>query len=108
MIRPPPKSTLFPYTTLFRSGRSFRRLVPLRMADPPPRRAEGGVMPGPEPPRRKRFQIHLSTAIVMMFVAGAIIWANVRERVHTRLYDASHWQPMFIRTQPKIVLPGHQ
>ena len=35
-----------------------------------------------EPPPRKffRFQIHLSTAIVMMFVAGALIWANVRER----------------------------
>ena len=32
-------------------------------------------MPGP--PRRKRFQIHLSTAIVMTFVAGALIWANV-------------------------------
>ena len=32
-----------------------------------------------EPPRRKRFQIHLSTAMVMMFVAGGIIWANVRE-----------------------------
>jgi hypothetical protein len=31
-----------------------------------------------EPPRRKHFQIHLSTAIVMMFVAGLLIWANVR------------------------------
>jgi len=32
------------------------------------------------PPPRKffRFQIHLSTAIVLMFVAGALIWANVR------------------------------
>ncbi|HLX59649.1 MAG TPA: hypothetical protein VKX17_00065 [Planctomycetota bacterium] len=31
----------------------------------------------PEPPRRWRFQIHLSTAIVLMFVAGGLIWANV-------------------------------
>src|SRR5438477_160602 len=30
-----------------------------------------------EPPPRNRFQIHLSTAIVMMFVAGGLIWANV-------------------------------
>ncbi|MEI6234561.1 MAG: hypothetical protein WCT04_16020 [Planctomycetota bacterium] len=30
-----------------------------------------------ESPPRKRFQIHLSTAIVMMFVAGGLIWANV-------------------------------
>ena len=29
------------------------------------------------PPRHWRFQIHLSTAVVMMFVAGGIIWANV-------------------------------
>ncbi len=31
-----------------------------------------------EPPRRKRFQFHLSTAIVMMFVAGGLSWANLR------------------------------
>jgi len=31
----------------------------------------------PEPPPRKRFQIHLSTAIVMMFVAGALMWAII-------------------------------
>src|SRR5258707_698454 len=37
-------------------------------------------MSGTEPPRRKRFQIHLSTAVVMMFVAGGLIWANLRER----------------------------
>ena len=30
----------------------------------------------PTPPPRKRFQIHLSTAIVMMFVAGGLMWAN--------------------------------
>src|SRR5437868_14403168 len=29
-----------------------------------------------EPPLRKRFQVHLSTAIVMMFVAGGSMWAN--------------------------------
>ena len=30
-----------------------------------------------KPPRlKRRFQIHLSTAIVMMFVAGGIIWAS--------------------------------
>jgi hypothetical protein len=31
-----------------------------------------------EHPRRRRFQIHLSTAVVMMFVADGLIWANVR------------------------------
>ncbi|HLX63075.1 MAG TPA: hypothetical protein VKX17_17530 [Planctomycetota bacterium] len=31
-------------------------------------------------PRRARFQIHLSTANVLMFVAGGLIWANVNGR----------------------------
>src|SRR6266571_2418451 len=41
MIRRPPRSTLFPYTTLFRSGRASARLVPAggperpRCRDPP-------------------------------------------------------------------------
>jgi hypothetical protein len=34
----------------------------------------------PAPPRRWRFQIHLSTAIVLMFVAGVLIWANCRTK----------------------------
>jgi len=31
----------------------------------------------PERARRKRFQIHLSTAIVMMVAAGILLWANL-------------------------------
>ncbi|HLX62574.1 MAG TPA: hypothetical protein VKX17_14955 [Planctomycetota bacterium] len=34
----------------------------------------------PNPPRPKRFQFHLSTAIVLMFVAGGLIWANANGR----------------------------
>src|SRR5690348_17820439 len=33
MIRPPPRSTLFPYTTLFRSDRPCSFLRPIRRAD---------------------------------------------------------------------------
>src|SRR5579862_7759084 len=44
----------------------------------------------PEPPRA-RFQIHLSTAIVLMFVAGVLIWANTRE--HTRSADYTEEGP---------------
>ncbi|HLX61854.1 MAG TPA: hypothetical protein VKX17_11275 [Planctomycetota bacterium] len=36
------------------------------------------------PPRRARFQIHLSTAIVLMFVAGGLMWINS----HRRLLDS--------------------
>lgn len=31
--------------------------------------------------KRRRFQIHLSTCIVAMFVAGALVWANTRATV---------------------------
>jgi hypothetical protein len=32
-----------------------------------------------EPLRRKRLQVHLSIAVMLMFAAGGIIWANVSE-----------------------------
>src|SRR2546426_4313554 len=38
MIRRPPRSTLFPYTTLFRSRRGQRRLPPAAGRGPRPRR----------------------------------------------------------------------
>jgi WD40 repeat protein len=35
----------------------------------------------PQPPRQRRFfQIHLSTAVVLMFVAGVLVWANAVQR----------------------------
>src|SRR3712207_9133955 len=40
MIRRPPRSTLFPYTTLFRSQRPRRRPGNLPLAPAPPRGAE--------------------------------------------------------------------
>jgi hypothetical protein len=43
-----------------------------------------------EPPRRHRFQIHLSTAVVLMFVAGGLIWANVTEQPHPIYQETDH------------------
>jgi hypothetical protein len=34
---------------------------------------------GPQAMKRRWFQIHLSTAIVMMFVAGGLLWINLKE-----------------------------
>ena len=49
---------------------------------------------------RKHFQIHLSTAIVMMFVAGVLIWANVRVR-------NANWQSQAFRyARVEIVVHG--
>src|SRR4051794_39304888 len=36
-----------------------------------------------EPSPRSRFQVHLSTAIVMMFLAGGFLWANTYEHAFT-------------------------
>src|SRR3712207_7905316 len=41
MIRRPPRSTLFPYTTLFRSPRGGRLAVPRAAREPGPQGAEG-------------------------------------------------------------------
>src|SRR3712207_8993928 len=48
MIRRPPRSTLFPYTTLFRSARSRGGL---RDDPPAPRRARGRALGRHHPPR---------------------------------------------------------
>src|SRR3712207_9465482 len=46
MIRRPPRSTLFPYTTLFRSKPAARRITPRDgLGDGYPRRMEGEVRP---------------------------------------------------------------
>src|SRR5437667_9182997 len=50
MIRPPPRSTLFPYTTLFRSPRSRRGWPPARRY--PRRERSAGTRGTPGPPHR--------------------------------------------------------
>src|SRR3712207_7278795 len=76
MRRPPPRSTLFPYTTLFRSAsvsvgvvtapESINRTVPLRRARRPARRPIGRrLQPLPRRPRgprasRRRSEEHTS------------------------------------------------
>src|SRR3954463_5907823 len=51
-------------------------MVSVRVDYPPARRAKGERMN----PKRRFFQIHLSTAVVLMLVAGVLVWANVTER----------------------------
>ena len=56
----------------------------------------------PEPPRRKRFQFHLSTAIVMMFVAGGLMWANTTAKIAEEgTFNESHvnWTGTFVLVQ---------
>src|SRR2546422_6477215 len=46
MIRRPPRSTLFPYTTLFRSSLAARPRAPRAQRPPPGRVAPGRALPG--------------------------------------------------------------
>ncbi|MCY3019369.1 MAG: hypothetical protein NTW87_10140 [Planctomycetota bacterium] len=43
--------------------------------------------------RRPLFQLHLSTAIVLMFVAAALLWANMRPRTETSVVFRPHREP---------------
>ena len=57
----------------------------------------------PNPPRRPFFQIHLSTAIVLMFTAGALVWANVTKQWVLVLSNAGWafgWPFKFYLSQP--------
>src|SRR2546430_4288734 len=74
MIRRPPRSTLFPYTTLFRSGLFSCFFVPLQKSSLPPR-IEGRL----RPPALKQCQPFLNNR------------RNRRDRKSTRL-NSSHSQ----------------
>src|SRR3712207_8176861 len=65
MIRRPPRSTLFPYTTLFRSRGGARAVLPLQHHALPRRQAAAPARPGrhrpaPAPRRRRRSEEHTS------------------------------------------------
>ena len=53
-------------------------------------------------PRRKFFQIHRSTALVLIVMAGALIWANAIEKNSWVSYDQSSVYA-FNRTQYELV-----
>src|SRR3712207_7022457 len=48
MIRRPPRSTLFPYTTLFRSRIAEDAFTPEALVDPAEARSTGGTLPEPD------------------------------------------------------------
>src|SRR2546422_7641015 len=61
MIRRPPRSTLFPYTTLFRSGFNARNFSGKSTREPPPVPAFGHPLPAlREEGRERRSEEHTS------------------------------------------------
>src|SRR2546427_8799408 len=79
MIRRPPRSTLFPYTTLFRS-------VEVRPAAP-------GAAPleEPVPPKSRHIRVDLRRLDGLMDLIGELVTARGRDRKSTRL-NSSHSQ----------------
>jgi hypothetical protein len=63
-------------------------------------------MPGPEPPRRKRFQIHLSTAIVMMVVAGGAFGTTLCGWPLAVQFDFSSHDSTFFQTIRLLIALG--
>src|SRR2546422_4947762 len=70
MIRRPPRSTLFPYTTLFRSGPGGPVLIIAGLGTAP----EMPVARRPGAPGQR---------IVMSLIARALAWARARSEEHT-------------------------
>src|SRR5258708_20219243 len=73
MIRRPPRSTLFPYTTLFRSGRGGK---------PPPGLREGRALP-PHGPDRKSTRLNSSHQII----SYAVFCLKKKKKKNEKTYE---------------------
>ena len=72
MIRRPPRSTLFPYTTLFRSLPAPGGAEVARLRDPVHDRS-GGSICGHEPPDRSRSEEHTSELQSPMYLVCRLL-----------------------------------
>src|SRR6266480_6785126 len=82
MIRRPPRSTLFPYTTLFRS-RVGRRAPSLRGAAPADRRSAAEGARGGLPPLRDRKSTRLNSS--HMSISYAVFCLKKKKKTNTML-----------------------
>src|SRR3712207_7734394 len=97
MIRRPPRSTLFPYTTLFRSGdrpttagagrrrRSARRPSPSRPAPGPAPRARG---------RARRSEEHTSELQSRQYLVCRLLLEKKNKQSHTVPFFTAHSAPI--------------
>src|SRR3712207_8200590 len=90
MIRRPPRSTLFPYTTLFRSGASARtgRLAGSGRADRArrPHRDRPGADPGAARPRAGgRSEAHTPELQSRQYIVLRLLFEQKLSHIHSRL-----------------------
>src|SRR5258707_7139152 len=87
MIRRPPRSTLFPYTTLFRSRLSRRLLRPLGRGRRARQRLLSGRAGGFCAPQRRRSEEHTSELQSRQYLVCRLLLEN-KKRVHCRVRSA--------------------
>src|SRR3712207_4430938 len=85
MIRRPPRSTLFPYTTLFRSHRLPVRAVLVEEPGSAGRRAARGVRNGDRPMSDRFLTVALFLAVVAVTL-GITFWASRQSRTAAQYY----------------------
>src|SRR2546425_1712924 len=97
MIRRPPRSTLFPYTTLFRSLRRDGRACPFPPSPPrgrPPvrdscsKRAPARAHDPPSPPREPRSEEHTSELQSLAYLVCRLLLEKKKKTTYDRLCDA--------------------
>src|SRR5438034_2419048 len=96
MIRRPPRSTLFPYTTLFRSrgpppSRRGREHHPRRSRQAlSARRLAGGRFPSPPPPVRDRKSTRLNSSHTV--ISYAVFCLKKKKKIKTIIDNQNHIQ----------------
>src|SRR5437660_7990725 len=92
MIRRPPRSTLFPYTTLFRSGAALVRSRPRARAPVHDRGAQAGVGLGAAAPRPDRKSTRLNSSHVAISYAVFCLKKKKKQKEHNMSQQATKQQ----------------
>src|SRR3712207_7986309 len=98
MIRRPPRSTLFPYTTLFRSARTPGCACPAAPADTCEAartrwsRTGGGRRPSARsPPRRSRSEEHTSELQSRQYLVCRLLLEKKKTHISTKELQKNHY-----------------
>src|SRR5687768_18038487 len=99
MLRPPPRSTLFPYTTLFRSTRdpsdratrrSSRGRCGTRTSTPPRPRSTRCRIDRPVPPRHRRSEEHTSELQSRLHLVCRLLLEKKKKKTNKSISDINN------------------